>query len=141
MSELILITILLAATAFVAKPYWQRGTVVKLDVSNGRLADLIARRDNLLAAIKEIEFDRQTGKISEEDFAEMNAQYRAEAVTVLKRIDALRGNKQVSKKLEAELQRMRSQRQGQHGKFCSECGKSVSAGDRFCSNCGNSLKR
>lgn len=140
MSELILIMILLATIAFVAKPYWKPRTVVKRDASNGQLTDLIEQRDNLLEAIKEIEFDCQTGKISTEDFAEMRAKYRTEAVTVLKRIDTLLGNSHASKKLEAELKRMRSQRKKKGGRFCTECGKSVSAGDRFCSNCGNRLR-
>ncbi|MFQ5639381.1 MAG: hypothetical protein ACE5IR_15460 [bacterium] len=140
MSELILIMILLATMAYVANPYWQRRTVVKHDSGNGYRADLIDRRDNLLSAIKEIEFDCQTGKISEEDFAEMNAKYRTEAVTVLKQIDALGGNNHASGKLEAELQRLRSQRKVKGVKFCSECGKSISAGDCFCSACGNRLK-
>ncbi|MFQ6113979.1 MAG: zinc ribbon domain-containing protein [bacterium] len=140
MGELILLMILLATTAYVTKPYWQRRTAVKRDASNGQLTDLIERRDNLLAAIKEIEFDRQTGKISAEDFAEMNTKYRTEAVTVLKRIDALQGNNRASKKLEAELQRMRSQRKKIGAKFCPECGSSVRIEDRFCSACGNRLR-
>lgn len=140
MGEMILIMILLVTIAYIAAPYWQRHTTVKLDTGNGKLADLIERRDNLLAAIKEIEFDSQTGKISAEDFAEMNAKYRTEAVTVFKRIDALRGKSRSSKKLEAELRRMRVQRSGKAEKFCSGCGQSVSADDRFCSHCGHGLR-
>jgi ribosomal protein S27AE len=139
MSELVLIMILFGTIVFVAKPYWQRQTAVKLDASNGQLADLIERRDNLLAAIKEIEFDCEMGKISEEDFAELNTKYRIEAVTVLKRIDALRGNKPAAKKLEAELQRMRSQSQKVGNKFCSACGASVRTDHHFCASCGNRL--
>jgi hypothetical protein len=58
---------------------------------NGRLADLYSRRDNLLAAIKEVEFDHAMSKISVEDFNDMHARYRQDAVAVLKRIDALNG--------------------------------------------------
>ncbi len=139
MSELILLVILGVTIAFVAKPYWQRRTAAEIEGSNGRLADLMERRDHLLAAIKEIEFDREMGKITIEDFNEINARYRAEAVAVLRRIDALRGKGRAYKKLEAELQRMRTQHKKIGEKFCSECGKSVSASDRFCCNCGNRL--
>lgn len=37
-----------------------------------------------LAALKEIEFDRATGKLSEEDYRELNARYTARAVAVLR---------------------------------------------------------
>jgi hypothetical protein len=37
-----------------------------------------------LAALKEIEFDRATGKLSEEDYRELNARYTARAVEVLR---------------------------------------------------------
>lgn len=140
MSELILIMILVTTTAYVAKPFWQRRTAVRLDSSNGQLTDLIEKRDNLLAAIKEIEFDRETGKILAEDFAEMNTRYRTEAVTVLKRIDALGGNNRGSQKLEAELQNLRSQRKGKGATFCAACGTHVQVTDRFCLECGHRLR-
>lgn len=140
MSELVLVMILMATTAYVAKPYWQRQKVTKLDSHNGQLTDLLERRDNLLAAIKEIEFDCQTGKISAEDFTEMNAKYRFEAITVMKRIDNIRGNNRASQRLEEELRSMRLQRKTKGRKHCTQCGKTVSTQDRYCFACGHLLK-
>ncbi|MBI5184435.1 MAG: hypothetical protein HZA01_01750 [Nitrospinae bacterium] len=51
---------------------------------------LLVRKDNAYAAIKDIRFDHQTGKISEEDYRELMAKYEAEAVDVLKKIDSFR---------------------------------------------------
>lgn len=51
-----------------------------------RLDDEIERS---LAAIREIEFDRRAGNLSEEDFAVLNAQERARAAELLRRRDAL----------------------------------------------------
>jgi hypothetical protein len=41
-----------------------------------------------LAALREIEFDRATGKLSDEDYADLKAKYTAEALTVLRQEDA-----------------------------------------------------
>lgn len=138
MSELMLILILIATIVYVTKPYWQR-TAVRLNSGNGQLSELTSQRDNLLASIKEIEFDYETGKISAEDFGEMNAKYRSEAVTILKRIDGLRGNSRASQKLEAELRQLRLQQKSKAMKFCSECGASLQVSDRFCFQCGYRL--
>lgn len=143
MITVILFAIILASVAFVALPYFRKKAVAPVGMAkkNGQLADLYTRRDNLLAAIKEIEFDHAMGKISAEDFTDMNARYRQDAVTVLKRIDALNsGNGATQKssraqKLEAELQTLRAQ-QKRDGVCCSACGAAIVAHDRFCSHCG-----
>lgn len=76
MITVILFAIILASVAFVALPYFRKKAVAPVGMAkkNGQLADLYTRRDNLLAAIKEIEFDHAMGKISAEDFTDMNAQ-------------------------------------------------------------------
>ena len=57
-----------------------------------------ARRDELEAAkeakyreIRDAELDRRTGKLSEEDWRGLDAQLRAEAVEILRRLDQARG--------------------------------------------------
>lgn len=136
-----LFAIILASAVYVALPFFRKKTVSQggSATKNGRLTDLYARRDNLLAALKEIEFDREMGKMSVEDFTEMNTRYRLEAVTVLKRIDALHGENSGARKLEAELRALRSQQKRDESIFCSNCGAAIGAQDRFCSNCGQRL--
>jgi len=46
------------------------------------------RKRSILRALKDLEYERSVGKISEEDFAELSARYRADAKTLLKLIDA-----------------------------------------------------
>lgn len=140
MNELILMTILLATVAYIAKPYWQRQSAMRLPKSNGQLADLKAKRDTLLAAIKDIEFDYQTGKISSEDFSEMNTQYRLQAIETMKRIDGFGNNRHKSQKLEDELNKMHSQQKQPGTNFCPQCGTVTTDSDRFCSECGKYLQ-
>lgn len=141
MITVILLAIILASAYYVALPFFRKKTVSQggSAIKNGRLTDLYARRDNLLAAIKEIEFDREMGKMSVEDFTEMNTRYRREAVAVLKRIDALHGENSGARKHEAELRALRSPQRGRSGAFCSVCSAAIGAQDRFCSNCGQRL--
>ncbi len=53
------------------------------------LAELRSRHDMILASLKDLEDDRATGKIGDDDYAALERQLTAEAVEVLKKMDAL----------------------------------------------------
>jgi hypothetical protein len=57
----------------------------------GRLRDLMATKEAVYAALKEIEFDRLTRKLDEVDYETLRARYRAQAMHLLREIDALSG--------------------------------------------------
>jgi len=46
------------------------------------------RKRSILRALKDLEFERSVGKISEADFAELSQRYRAEAKTLLQSLEA-----------------------------------------------------
>lgn len=50
--------------------------------------ELIQQKDVALRAIKELEFDLQTGKLSQEDFTRLNYELRQRAIALIRRIDA-----------------------------------------------------
>ncbi|HEX2085067.1 MAG TPA: hypothetical protein VHF89_05250 [Solirubrobacteraceae bacterium] len=50
---------------------------------------LEAARDAKYREIRELELDRRTGKLSEQDFRALDRQLRAEAVAILRELDAL----------------------------------------------------
>jgi hypothetical protein len=52
-------------------------------------AELEALRDSKYREIRDAELDYRTGKLSKEDFSELDAALRAEAVEILRRIDTL----------------------------------------------------
>ncbi len=141
MSSVLFWIIALASVAFIFWPFWRRRVALE-GVTNGvssHLADLLAQRDNLLSAIKDIEFDYEMGKISREDFEQIQEQYRQQAIELFKRIDAAKGRAIPRKKLETELQMLRQQRHGAAAKTCPSCGASAPATHRFCSHCGQRL--
>ncbi|NOZ75811.1 MAG: hypothetical protein GXO90_10665 [FCB group bacterium] len=95
-----------------------------------QLADLISQRENLLETIKELEFDQNTGKLSEDDFSELNTIYREKAIHVLKEIDQFGGS--ISDNNSEPVP-------GDHRLKCGQCHESVNISDQFCWNCGNRL--
>ena len=77
-----------AAVWFVARPFLSRGEEEPpAEPSSERLA-LEEERDRALAALKELEFDHRTGKISDEDYRGMVRELRRQAADALKALDA-----------------------------------------------------
>ncbi|MGE5849590.1 MAG: hypothetical protein ACM362_05645 [Candidatus Methylomirabilota bacterium] len=79
-------------------------------------SDLLARKEAALSALKELEFDYRTRKLSEEDYQELRAVYRVEAAEVLKAMDqgsAAPGDLEAL--IDAEIAAWRSRRRRQEG--------------------------
>jgi hypothetical protein len=71
----------------------------------GRRDELEREKRSLLKAIKEIEFDREMGKMTEGDAAEIVRVYRAHAIEVIKALDHLEsgGPRSIRDEIEREL--------------------------------------
>jgi len=81
------------------------------------------------AAIKEAEFDRRMGKLSDEDFSALTQRYRQQALA------AIAGLEQAKR---AEL--ARRGRGPVRMAYCPSCGEKLAARANFCSNCGRALR-
>jgi double zinc ribbon protein len=118
--------------------------------------------DVAVAALREIEFDRATGKLSEGDYAELKEQYTRQALSAMRRaassdLDVPAGDADV---VEAAIRAYQATRPtcAAHGPrpepgaiFCSECGRYLAGrceqcgrrveevGARFCAACGHRL--
>lgn len=94
-----------------------------------------------LAALREIEFDRETGKLSDADYQELYARYQARAVEALRAEEASRGQAPASDVegiVAAKVQALRSGQAG-GGRICPTCGPRPEADAVFCSSCGSRL--
>lgn len=67
-----------------------------LDPAEEMYKHLLVRKEEVLLAIKELEFDFKTDKISKPDFEALHHKLEEEAVTLLEKIDEL--EKQLKKK-------------------------------------------
>jgi hypothetical protein len=68
----------------------------------GAVGELEREKKTLIKAIKEAEFDREMGKLSDADAAMMIGQYRARAIEVIKEIERLSGKSTATKREEIE---------------------------------------
>ncbi len=113
MTPLILGTVLaLAALSFVLYP---------LIVSDGTMNSIRsipgnespdASRNSAVDALREIEFDRATGKLSESDYEQLKSSYTQRALTFMRSSGAV---------------------------ICDVCGPRPEGDAQFCSNCGRAL--
>lgn len=92
-----------------------------------------------LLVLKEIEFDRATGKLSEEDYQALKTKYSAEAVAAMKQEDVT-GRAEAAASLDAAEAAVQRFKAGGTA-ACQVCGPRPESGARFCSTCGRSLTR
>lgn len=59
--------------------------------STARLIELEAEKDRLVQDLHELELDRATGKLSEEDWRELDARLKTRAVETIRELDAESG--------------------------------------------------
>jgi hypothetical protein len=83
---LVIVVVLLIVLALVAAPLGRPGKRVEEDAER---AELEAARDAKYREIRDAELDHRTGKLSEADWRAMDRSLRAEAVEILRRLDAL----------------------------------------------------
>lgn len=80
----------LAAVLWIVGAPLRRGHVEAVgEVEAAQIADLELAKQSKYREIRELEFDHRTGKLSDEDFRVLDRQLRAEAVAILRRLDAL----------------------------------------------------
>jgi hypothetical protein len=145
------ITLLLAgllavvAVGYVIWPLVRPTRPVLID-EEGPLAELILRKDTLLLSIKELEFDYQTGKLSQEDYARFDARLRQQAIGLLRQIEqAMPDSINLEMELEAAIRRRRQVTEQAPTVTvaptfsCPRCQTTVRENDNFCPKCGFAL--
>ncbi|HKA57285.1 MAG TPA: zinc ribbon domain-containing protein [Gemmatimonadales bacterium] len=100
-----------------------------------------------LRALKEIEFDRATGKLSDSDYAALKAKYTAEALAALRGTPGYETRDAGSLTPAHPASRIPHPACPDHGarpekdaQFCSECGRRLGTAPGYCVRCGTSLE-
>ena len=92
------------------------------------------KRGIALIALKEIDFDRATGKLSDADYDTLKSRYTSEALAAMREDDA--GGPDAVEALIAE--RARGIAAGV--RYCTSCGKPLDAAQKFCTECGEAVR-
>ncbi len=90
MEFLLAILVLVAALAVLAYPLYRSRTQT-VSVSAATLDDLLAQREGVYATLRDLELDRQLGKLDEADYKSLREKYMGRAAEILQDLDTLRG--------------------------------------------------
>jgi ribosomal protein S27AE len=131
----VLLTVL--TVAFVGYPFFRQGSPSSDSAEDKKLRELRSKRDTTYSMLKELEFDFQSGILTDEDYRDLEARYKRKAVSILKDMDDLGKGADVEEEIEKQVQKLRSSKV----RFCPQCGAKSQEGDRFCSRCGTGLSR
>lgn len=135
-------TLAAAAIYFVLRPIFAPHAVVPVVEDEGADPDDdFSPRAVALRALKEIEFDRATGKLADADYESLKRRYTAEALTAL-RAGAEASPLVMTPAVAAPARSCpthgpRSERDAQH---CSECGRRLGEAPGFCPRCGVAIE-
>ena len=162
MIPLIIGTVLaIAAMTWVLAPLFRANAAAMIVPVAAPRQDVVARRERAVEALREIEFDRATGKLADADYDMLKARYTRQAVAAMRSESgaALADESDV----EAAIRRAREEQAtlpacSVHGPrpepdaiYCSECGRflrgacvhcgaaAAAPGARFCEGCGHRL--
>jgi len=151
--------VLLAAglVSFVLQPVW-RPAAEPLEREQAGAAgweegedpdDDLSPRAVALRALKEIEFDRATGKLSDSDYDALKAKYTAEALAALRAEQPGKGKGETGKVAAPTFPvspfpfpacPTHGPRREPDAQFCSECGRRLGSAPGYCARCGTSLE-
>jgi hypothetical protein len=143
-AAIILLSLTIFAAAGVGIAAWRTFSPVAADdepvgstVVGGRTRAALEREKALaLRAIKELEFDRAMGKVSDKDFADMSGRLRARAARLIRQLDA---GASYRDQIEQELAKRVVSAPAAASHVCAECATANEADARFCKNCGKAL--
>ncbi len=135
----LVVAVALAAAAiyFVLRPILSPRHVAPVPDDAADPDDDLSPRAVALRALKEIEFDRATGKLGDADYDDLKRRYTAEA------LEALRAGETETPPAASAAAPAPARSCPTHGPqadrdaaYCSECGRRLEGGSGFCSRCG-----
>ena len=143
-TPIILLLLIMATTALVAlgllrsiRPLLAADDDRALPLGQRTRAGLEQEKSLALRTIKELEFDRAMGKLSDSDFQEMSVRLRARAARLMKRLDASDGYRP---QIEQELaRRLGDISTASETTICDNCSTANEHDARFCKECGGRL--
>ena len=138
------ILLCIAALMAVAYPILARTATRRSVASSAQetLEELVAQRDALFQALRDLTFDHQVGKVTDEDFVMFEANLKQGAADTLRALDEWESglDRDLEQVLEAEIASRRTATRGPSGgRICPACGARASIEDKFCAVCGAAL--
>ena len=121
------------ALAFVLFPLLFGGSGSGARLSARPVRSTLPGEEDSIVALREIEFDRATGKLSDADYDELKTRYTQSALAAMRAVPAA-GTADVADVVEATVLAYRARL-----KSCARCGPRPEPDAVYCSNCGGYL--
>jgi hypothetical protein len=141
----ILLSVLLAFVALLAVAYpilaRTRGNEPAMSTAEEMVDELLAQRDAVFQALRELRFDHEVGKITDEDFVAFEGSLKQSAANSLRALDEWEA--EVDRELEQEIAAASQARAaalaGGRRVVCANCGRPALPEDKYCGQCGARL--
>jgi membrane protease subunit (stomatin/prohibitin family) len=122
--------------AFVLYPVFTEATAgvpAELNDADLALADLRDKKAMLYEVIHDLDFEKASGKISEDDYEDTRKSYLAQVAAVMEKLDALATPEKPREAKKQPPQKSKDARE------CASCGELNPKGSNFCLECGKHL--
>jgi hypothetical protein len=130
---------------------------------------LIAQKEAILVQIRSLDFDHDTGKLTDADYERQREEFMVEAEDIFRKLDEIEeygglvepvgvaltagSTSDFESEIEAAVTRRRTQpattapeqklaqpsASNGKSKYCPDCGRPTDPNDKFCANCGHKL--
>ena len=145
--------IILVVTGLILYPLFQRRKIknnLQYDYDSETL-ELLRRKELCYTAIRDLEFDYQTGKLSDEDFKKLYNLYKSEALRIIQRLEDEKtlSTESLESNIERAIERKRKElfhpqevtgeKPGNDTTACPYCGIDNSNEAVFCRECGKRI--
>ncbi|MFQ5904889.1 MAG: hypothetical protein ACE5JO_14495 [Candidatus Binatia bacterium] len=141
--EVVVISVIgLASAMFVLWPLMRRGVGLKevpVRSRNGGRENLLREKETAIGALKEIEFDYVSGKLSFDDYSRLNSSYENRVVKLLKELDGHDTEDPLSQVVEEIIAERKNKMKA--GQVCPQCYRSAPVGSNYCPDCGTGINR
>lgn len=144
-ADIVVIVIMaIGLVAWVGEPLIRRGRVrdAAEDARSDAIQRLMLQKETLYTAIRDLDFDHQTGKVDAEDHAVLRRQMEEEAAVVLRDLDLADPSADIDFAAEQHILAYRQKEDAASpvpDPTCPACGTGLTAGAACCPICGQDL--
>ena len=142
---LIVLFLAVGLVIFVGTPFVQQRSDHGVESETTlELEQLSLQKETIYTAIRDLDFDFQTGKVDTNDYGELRRHLEEEAVQLLRRIDEVDPLAGLDDEIERQILALRNQQQASNpgltpGDACPGCEITLQGGESFCPSCGQPL--
>ncbi|MGD0075419.1 MAG: c-type cytochrome biogenesis protein CcmI [Candidatus Binataceae bacterium] len=132
----------LGVALFVAAPLVGGTEQQQLQSADPKRARLDQEHAQALQGLRELEFDREMGKLSDEDCQDLRRQLENKALAAMAAMEKIKGETKpapASVALRRPVPRSAARRVVTQVNVCPECGVRLKSSANFCTECGASL--